>query len=174
MDPLKTDKPSPSYEDDPLWQKIRDFVLDDPDSAFPFTRRLARENRWTLGFAIRVVREYRRFLFLSKRAGHVVSPSDEVDQAWHLHLIYTRSYWDELCRDVLESPLHHGPTRGGQDESMKFHELYERTKASYERIFGQTPPPDIWPPTAERFVSDGVRIRQRDVWVVRKPWMPRR
>ncbi len=41
--------------------------------------------------------EYRRFAFLAATAGHPVTPSDAVDQAWHLHLTYSRDYWDRFC-----------------------------------------------------------------------------
>ena len=159
---------------DPLWQKIRDFPLDEADSRLPFTRRLARENAWSLGFAMRVVTEYRRFLYLGQRAGHTVAPSDEVDQAWHLHLIYTYSYWQELCGEVLGAPFHHGPTRGGAKESEKHHDLYALTLDSYRRLFDEEPPVDIWPSAEERFTIDALRIRRRDVWVIRKPWRPAR
>ena len=37
--------------------------------------------------------------------GRHIGPSDEVDQAWHLHLVYTRSYWGEFCPNVLGKPL---------------------------------------------------------------------
>ncbi|MEK6230809.1 MAG: hypothetical protein N2A42_03075 [Luteolibacter sp.] len=33
--------------------------------------------------------EYKRFVALAMLAGHPVTPSEEVDQAWHLHLVYT-------------------------------------------------------------------------------------
>lgn len=51
-------------------------------------------------------------MYLAVRANHPVTPSDEVDQAWHLHLTYSRSYWDEFCGAVLEEVVHHDPTRG--------------------------------------------------------------
>jgi hypothetical protein len=95
--------------------------------------------------------EYRRFVFLAMEAGHPVTPSEQVDQAWHLHLLYTRSYWDDLCGQVLGRPLHHGPTQGGPAEGAKFHDWYRATLDSYERIFGRRPPADIWPEPAARF-----------------------
>jgi hypothetical protein len=36
---------------------------------------------------------------------HIVTPSEQVDQVWHLHLTYTRSYWDEFCPNVLGQPF---------------------------------------------------------------------
>ena len=63
----------------------------------------------------RVIEEYRKFLYLLASAGHPVTPSDQVDQAWHLHLTYTRSYWEDLCEKTIGKPLHHGPTKGGAE-----------------------------------------------------------
>lgn len=137
-----------------LYDRIVGFELDEAGSSFCFSKRLARENNWSHGFAQRVIDEYKRFVFLAMRAGHPVTPSDEVDQAWHLHLTYTRSYWDGLCRGVLGRPLHHDPTKGGSDEDAKYHDWYERTLASYRRMFGEEPPADVWPSVSKRFGRD--------------------
>ena len=137
-----------------LYDRLLTFDFDEPGTELTFVRRLARENGWTLYFAERVILEYKRFLFLALEADHVVSPSEQVDQAWHLHLTYTRSYWNELCPKVLRKPLHHGPTKGGHEEQAKFIDLYNQTLASYERHFGEAPPRDIWPPAAQRFGED--------------------
>lgn len=140
--------------EDPLWARLSAFNFDNTGDALTFTQRLTRENGWSIGFARRVVGEYRRFLYLALRAGHSVTPSDEVDQAWHLHLVYSRSYWDELCAQVLQHRLHHGPTRGGQSEDDRFLEAYEATRDSYRRCFGSEPPADIWPEPSVRFAPE--------------------
>lgn len=156
---------------DPRLAKILNHPLDDPQSDLPFTRRLARENRWTVDFAVRVVREYRRFCYLAVAAGHPVTPSDEMDQAWHLHLLYTRDYWEDFCPNVLGYALHHGPTKGGSAEGMRFDEQYRRTPESYERLFGETPSTDIWPSAAVRFGPHmiGVRVLPSEVWILPRP-----
>lgn len=136
---------------DELLLRLESFEIDEPGVAFPFSARLARENGWTRGFARRVVAEYKRFVWLALRAGHPVTPSEEVDEAWHLHLCYTRSYWDGMCREILGRPLHHGPTAGGAAEEAKFADWYARTLDSYRAHFGEEPPADIWPPAAVRF-----------------------
>jgi hypothetical protein len=153
-----------------LYQTICDYSPDDGESEFTFTQRLARDNGWDIKYAGRVVREYKKFMFLAVAAGHPVTPSEEVDQAWHLHLIYTRSYWDDFCGRVLGKPIHHGPTKGGSHEQAKFLDLYEQTKASYARMLNESPPPDIWPDSARRFGDDvhSVRINTRDNWVIPK------
>lgn len=151
-----------------LWQQVAAFQMDKDQSALSFTQRLARENGWSLGFARRVTEEYRRFIYLAACAGHPVTPSDEVDQAWHLHLVYTRSYWDDLCRDVLGKPLHHGPTEGRKREADKFTDWYARTLASYRSEFGEDPPRDIWPPSVVRFSPQArfQRVNVGDAWMI--------
>ena len=95
-----------------LWARLDSFPLDIASHPVPFTERLRREQAWPADFARRVVFEYRRFLLLAATADAVVVPSDAVDQAWHLHLTDTRSYWSELCHRILGKPLHHTPSRG--------------------------------------------------------------
>ena len=141
--------------DEELWEKIASFELDEAGSQFPFTSRLAREQGWTHVFAGRVVMEYKRFIALAMMAGHPVTPSEEVDQVWHLHMVYTRSYWQGLCRDILGRELHHSPTSGGMAENEKFNDWYGKTLESYRQIFGTEPPADIWPPAEKRFANAG-------------------
>lgn len=155
---------------DPLLARLEAFSIDPTDVALPFTRRLAQENAWSRAFAERVVAEYRRFVWLAMRAGHSVTPSLAVDEAWHLHLCYTRSYWNDLCANVLGRPLHHGPTQGGAAEDDRYWQQYEATLASYRRHFGEEPPADIWPPPEERFARTRVaKVDRRTHWVVKKP-----
>ncbi len=158
-----------------LLVRIEGVTLDQPGVSLPFSARLARENGWSAAFAERVVVEYQRFVFLAAVAGHPVTPSEEVDQAWHLHLVYTRSYWDDLCGQVLGFPLHHGPTVGGPAEGAKFTDWYQRTLDSYQRLFGSEPPSDIWPPPRQRFtnVERFRRINTAEHWVLPKPALVR-
>jgi hypothetical protein len=74
-------------ESDTLWARLRSMDLDRVNVNLPYSRRLARDNAWTLEYATRVVFEYKRFLYLAATVAHPVTPSDEVDQAWHLHFV---------------------------------------------------------------------------------------
>src|SRR5688572_23915413 len=103
-----------------LWSRIAAFPLDEGSPPLSFAARLARENAWSVSHAARVLEEYRRFAYLAVAAGHPVTPSEDVDQAWHLHLTYTRSYWTRFCATVLGRELHHEPTQGGAAEARKF------------------------------------------------------
>lgn len=157
-----------------LWDRIHAHRFDDPAARLTFTGRLARENGWTIGHAVRVVGEYRRFVFLAMTAGHAVTPSEDVDQAWHLHLAYTRDYWKTFCGDVLREPLHHGPTRGGASESGRYDQQYRQTLATYAATFDTPPPADIWPTPEQRFGPDLAwrRVNVANHWVVPKPrWL---
>lgn len=171
--------PSPLQEmrnvHDGLWERVQAFELDDPDAPLTFSARLARENGWTLEFALRAIAEYKRFMYLLCVVDHPCTPSDEVDQVWHLHLIYTRSYWKEFCPHVLGREIHHGPTLGGAKEQDKFTDWYGRTKRSYVERFGLEPPVDLWPASEVRFAR--INFQRVDVgehWVVRKPFRARR
>jgi hypothetical protein len=151
-----------------LWARLEAFSIDDAAAEFPFSARLAQENGWSRVQALAVVREYKRFLYLCVRAGHPCTPSDAVDQAWHLHLAYTRSYWEDLCERVLRRPLHHGPTRGGSEERAKYRDWYQATLRSYRQHFGEDPPAAIWPSPWLRF-DPRARFRRVDGsrhWIV--------
>ena len=138
-----------------LIERVENFEFDEATPALTFADRLARENGWSVAYAERVAREYKRFAILAIVAGHPVTPSEDVDQAWHLHLTYTRSYWDRFCQATLRSPLHHNPTEGGVTEHAKFFEWYTNTLSTYQQIWHERPPNDIWPSPTQRFARAG-------------------
>jgi len=152
---------------DPLWHRLEAYCIGPDDAEFTFQQRLARENGWSEGHASRVVAEYRRFCYLAVRSGQPVTPSDAVDQAWHLHLTYSRDYWERFCPDVLRTRLHHGPTAGGQAERDRYYRQYAETLAIYEQTFGASPG-DIWPDANRRLYLDPLarRVHPRDYWIV--------
>jgi hypothetical protein len=157
-------------EQELLWNKVRSFEPDEPESPLTFTDRLSRENGWLLEFSLRAVEEYKKFMFLICLAPHALTPSDEVDQVWHLHLLYTESYWDDFCCDTLGKKIHHGPTKGGSSEQLKYDDLYARTKNFYKEIFSEDPPEDLWPPPEIRFGRVNFqRVNLDGYWMIPKP-----
>jgi uncharacterized protein (TIGR04222 family) len=154
-----------------LCRRIEQFQLDSPEVALPFSARLARENNWPSAYAQRVISEYKRFTFLAVVAGHPVSPSEAVDQAWHLHLTYSENYWKVFCPEILGKPFHHHPTKGGGSEKHKFEDWYARTLESYEKFFGAPPPRDIWPaPETHRKEKHlFIRVDRERNWIIPKP-----
>jgi uncharacterized protein (TIGR04222 family) len=153
-----------------LADRITSFEFDARDTADPFSKRLARENRWSPEYTARVLVEYKRFLLLASTADHPVTPSDQVDQAWHLHLLYSAEY-RSFCRNVLGRTLDHGPSSGGAQQRSHFVHAYQQTLLSYPTLFGEAPPPDIWPDAESRFGHDlaFVRLNREDFWTLRKP-----
>lgn len=151
-----------------IWAALSGYEIGPPDAGFSFAARLARENGWTADFAARVAEEYKRFCFLAATGTEPATPSDAVDQAWHLHLTYTRDYWDRFCPQILGGPLHHDPTRGGPVEQGRFFDQYARTLRRYEQVFGASPPADIWPGAAQRLLSDpkARRVHPRDALIL--------
>lgn len=159
--------------DHPVWQALSHYTIGPQDAALSFADRLARENGWKPAFAARVIEEYKRFAFLAATSGHDVTPSDAVDQAWHLHLTYTRDYWERFCPEILGAALHHGPTAGGPDERNRFFRQYADTLAAYEAAFGVPPPPDIWPSARQRLIIDprARRVHPRQALILSKRWL---
>ncbi len=153
-----------------LWNQIKNFELDKPNVDFTFSQRLAKENNWTQEYCNRVILEYKKYIYLCSIQKHAVVPSEAVDQAWHLHLTYTKSYWIELCQNTLKRDIHHNPTRGGLEEKNKFSKLYDKTLEAYKNEFNQSTPEDIWPVNQKKVkTTDYRKIDLNQNWIFPKP-----
>jgi hypothetical protein len=148
--PSKVEDEMDSF-DEALWNALEGMQIAPDGAALTFEARLAREQGWSNAFTERVMREYRRFVYMAATDPVPVTPSEAVDAAWHLHLTYSRHYWDVLCGAILKAPLHHDPTEGGAEQRTHFFGQYADTLARYEATFGAAPPADIWPAPAVRF-----------------------
>ena len=131
---------------------------------------LAAKFRWTRDHAERAVEEYRRFCFLAASGDEGVSPSAEVDEVWHLHLQYTRDYWERFCPQVLRMSLHHEPGGRSRTQDRRFRAQYAETLARYQAVFG-APPEAFWPSSTKRFdATPRFRTIDRErVMVLRRP-----
>ena len=126
-----------------LIASIEAFDIDGGPVQTSFADRLAEEQGWTPDFTERVIREYKRFVALAMISKTPVTPSLVVDEAWHLHLIYTRSYWERFM-PMLPRPLHHEPTKGGETEDTKHKDQFGSTLELYRQTFGEEAPNEIW------------------------------
>lgn len=106
--------------------------------------RLQAEHRWTPALTLRALEEYRRFLVLAATGGSPVTPSKLVDEVWHLHLTFTRDYWERLT-PLLPAPLHHDPANGQPGDAAHYAHQYVSTLNLYADTFGTQPPADLWP-----------------------------
>lgn len=127
-----------------LWNKIEAFPLDSPTAVLPFSAKLAEQNGWDPAFTKLAIYEYRRFLYLCTVNNSVVTPSKVIDIVWHLHLTYTRSYWDDLCRDTLGKKIHHSPSDGSETDAAKYNAAYKQTLRNYTHHFHSVAPKEIW------------------------------
>lgn len=152
-----------------IWTELNEYQFDDPESEFSFTDRLTRENGWDYDYALRAIEEYKKFIFLIAFSGHPCTPSDEVDQVWHLHLLYTQSYWKEMCEGILGIEIHHGPTKGIIQRN-DFEDFYNNTKTSYKIFFNEEPPIDIWPDSKIRFMYTNFRRVNLHLNKISKKW----
>lgn len=124
--------------------RLESHGFDDAGGRQSFAVKLAAAEGWKAGHAARVVAEYLRFLYLTQVSEPPVTPSVPVDKAWHLHLTFTRDYWDVLCKDVLRADLHHDPAKGSAD-AARIATQYADTRLLYAQEFGAVAPADIWP-----------------------------
>ena len=166
--------PDPSQ--DPLWHRIEAFDLDAIDPVLSFTRRLAGDNGWTDEHAARVIEEYKRFCYLSVVAPQKILPSDQVEQAWLLHIAYSQNYWGVFCAQVLDCDLHHDPISVGDNDNDgenedRLQDTYRVTLETYQRLSGEMPPPDIWPRPELLLAGQGAmrRVSTNESLIIRKP-----
>jgi hypothetical protein len=153
-----------------LIERIMDFQIGPKQASLSFAQRLARENNWSEAYAQRAIVEYKRFMCLIMLSDKSQTPSDQVDQVWHLHMTYTESYWIDFCGNTLQRQIHHGPTRGGAKERSQYRAQYQETFDGYQALFG-APPSDIWPVPEQRFTQAAhfKRINTAEHWVLPKP-----
>ncbi len=150
---LFSPKREPRIEEPELWDRIEAHDFDDGAGELGFRERLAAETGWSKRTVEEAIEEYRRFAYLWATAAHPVTPSIAVDIVWHLHLAYTRNYWDYFCGHVLGRPMHHEPTAGGPEERKRYRRQYEETLETYEQVFGLRPPARYWPDADRRFAQ---------------------
>lgn len=155
-----------------LFNRIISFSIDESSASFPFSQKLAQQQGWSATYTERVITEYRRFIFLCCISPNGASPSEDVDQVWHLHLTYTENYWKKFCADTLGRDIHHHPSRGGSQEKHKHQQWYADTLHLYEQVFSEKPPADIWPliaadkkQTAQVLPSEPIYPLHRAYWL---------
>ena len=156
-----------------VWQRIAQHAFERNDGSLDFLGKLMREQGWSRSKARAAIAEYRKFCFLAVCSGHPVTPSEEVDQVWHLHLTYTIDYWNRFCPQVLGMSLHHEGTDGKPATRSQHRNGYSETLASYQRWFG-VPPEEFWPASALRFApATNYRwVDRRTHWVIARPRLP--
>ena len=103
------------------------------------TRKVALRKGWDDSYAADVEREYLRFIRLhTSNPGVPVSPSDDIDEVWHEHILNTRAY-TEFCAKEFGGYMHHDPVGLGEE----LHDL-SPTLELYKSTYGEDAPERIW------------------------------
>jgi hypothetical protein len=141
-----------------LWKRIEAFPIDQPNASRPFSLRLAEKNQWSSAFTREAILEYKKFLYLCTVEKSPMTPSKLVDEVWHFHLTYTRSYWIYLCQDTLGKSIHHEPADGSPADYDKHQAAYSNTLLRYSEHFGATAPSQIWPSKVSPPLKKRIRL----------------
>jgi len=123
---------------------MKSFSLDVEGASRPFSKKLQEQQLWTENYAMRAIEEYKRFMVLAAISATEVTPSQAVDQVWHLHLQYTKSY-AEMCKNILGKFIDHNPGAGAPEDERQYSEQYLKTLLLYSMIFNEAAPHDLWP-----------------------------
>jgi hypothetical protein len=102
----------------------------------PVAQQLTDYQGWTPARAASVERRYRRFLYLKTMLPEGnASPTHEVDEFWHQHIINTRRYGPD-CEAVAGRFLHH-TFLAPEDpaEAGTLNTVWLITQATYESLF---------------------------------------
>lgn len=99
--------------------------------------RLTYVENWPRKKALQAVQVYRNYLYLLKKyPDDFLPPSYEIDEAWHAHIVCTRSY-TKFCQELFGYYQHHDPhvssQKCGFDQSQK---PFDLTQELYKKEFG--------------------------------------
>jgi hypothetical protein len=83
---------------------------------------------------------YRNYLFLIKKhssQGYIISPSVDIDEIWHHHILDTYKYHDD-CIALFGQYLHHYPYFGmrGESDFKSMQEAFTMTQKFHKIEFG--------------------------------------
>lgn len=134
-------------------KKLESFnVLSNSDSSI-FWDKLKSEYGWSTSYAREAFAEYKKFVWLAKISQSRVVPSKVVDKVWHLHMTFTKSYWHDLCRDILGFELHHIPSPISKANRLLDKSGYKNTLTMYKAEFGREPSSRFWPKPVKNKVN---------------------
>jgi hypothetical protein len=85
-----------------------------------------------------MVRRYRCFLALvAMHPDAIVSPTRDIDEMWHLHMLSPRAYHEDCTRIFGEILDHDGGFGALPEEEAALREAFALTAALWQRAFGE-------------------------------------
>jgi len=93
---------------------------------------------WPKKNADKCIQQYKNFLFLLKKYGNTqqLTPSEDLDEVWHLHILNTKQYRQD-CDNIFGKFLDHDPiypTQKSLSETSK--NTFQITQDLYRKEFG--------------------------------------
>lgn len=104
----------------------------------------------SLNKANEFVDEYKKFLFVSVVGNISLCPSEQVDLVWHFHQSYVNDYRSFSKMVMNNNVFGHNPSDGTEEDSKKYHDLYNLTLNYIYSSFGSINN-NCWPITEVRF-----------------------
>ena len=109
-----------------------------------FILKIAQNLKIKKSLAKEYYAEYLRFIYLAAISETPITPSKAIDKIWHLHLQYTRSYWDDLCDGIIGKRIHHDPGSLVDNENEYFKIQFRQTISQYHLYFTSFLRHDAW------------------------------
>lgn len=91
----------------------------DRASLDPVKKYLMRKRKVSSEHADDALTEYLKYLLLVKITNEQLAPSEEADEAWHAHILFTQLY-DPFCRRHFGRFVHHVPSDPGTHPPESF------------------------------------------------------
>ena len=107
------------------------------------------------------ITEYKKFLMMGTLSKEMITPSQQVDHVWHLHLTMPHHYY-ELVKSIGLGYFDHTPTVGGVQQASQWNNSYKHTLKLYKNNFGN-PPKEIWETIQARFSPSLLEHRYVDL-----------
>jgi len=128
-----------NHEQQKIWDRIQTYNIAGSQSDI-FIKKLMTELDCSKSYCKGAETEYKRFIFLAAISTAPVTPSKIIDSVWHTHLLFSRSYWQEFCPEIVGKALHHEPS--GDEDADKMNQQFHQTLSLYQQYFGISPPPE--------------------------------
>lgn len=87
------------------------------------------------------IREYRRFIAMTRCSYAPCVPSRVIDTIWHAHILHSNDYVS-FSRALGIDYIHHFPAKAEKKDGLR--QDYDETLERYKSIFAEEPNPVIW------------------------------
>lgn len=103
-------------------------------------RKVQQDQEWDEEQLGQAIKDYQRYLYLLKRyPNRPLCPSDDIDQMWHQHILFTVKYAKD-CQNIFGYFQHHHPYFGlARADKATVARNVRLTISLFEKEFGEAP-----------------------------------